>query len=441
MKKQFFLIALVLTSLGVPAQQVRESEEITPFFRNALTNMMVYHMEDEFGYDVYTIFKDLPPMDKYDNHDVGVYVIDNSRISGVRKSGMGFNRQTYGGSMVLTAAEKEANGQAMLRLLNQGDIAKKMVAKWFDLRGDSLQNAYFGTNVLVNRSDYNATVLDAERAGMTVDASTTIRQVGDELMAHSFVLVSDMTYITAENRADATKATFAVLGGLLDAVTGGNSGERLAEDVGDIADKFTGFKVMTHSYLFQLVWNDSIANIFYQNYYTETPNPERLRAFFADETTFRLVYLGTASAVDEKTTAKGRYSREDLLQMITVRSIDKNVAELQGRFEAFRVKAPITQVEYDKKGKVMGYRVPIGEKEGVKETSSFEVLQCRLEKGVIVYKRIATLKPVKNRIWDNRFNALIENDRDGEVSGTLFKLSGTTVTEILPGMLVRQVEG
>jgi len=441
MKKQIFLLSLAVMAMSLQAQQVRESEEITPFFRNALTNMMVYHIEDEFGYDVYNIFKDLPPMDKYDNHDVGVYVIDNSRISGVRKGSTGFNRQTYGGSMVLTAAEKEANGQAMLQLLNRGDIAKKMVAKWFDLRGDSLQNAYFGTNVLVNRSDYNATVLDAERAGMTVDAATTIRQVGDELMAHSFVLVSDMTYITAENRADATKATFAVLGGLLDAVTGGNSGERLAEDVGDIADKFTGFKVMTHSYLFQLVWNDSIANIFYQNYYTETPNPERLRAFFADETTFRLVYLGTASAVDEKTTTKGRYNREDLLQMITVRSIDKNVAELQGQFEAFRVKAPITQVEYDKKGKVLGYRVPIGEKEGVKETSTFEVLQCKLEKGVVVYKRVATLKPVKNRIWDNRFNALIENDRDGEISGTLFKLSGTTVTEILPGMLVRQVEG
>lgn len=441
MKKQLFLLSLAVMAVSLQAQQVRESEEITPFFRNALTNMMVYHIEDEFGYDVYNIFKDLPPMDKYDNHDVGVYVIDNSKIVGVRKSGTGFNRQTYGGSMVLTAAEKEANGQAMLRLLNQGDVAKKMVAKWFDLKGDSLQNAYFGTNVLVNRSDYNATVLDAERAGMTVDAATTIRQVGDELMSHSFVLVSDMTYITAENRADATKATFAVLGGLLDVVTGGNSGERLAEDVGDIADKFTGFKVMTHSYLFQLVWNDSIANIFYQNYYTETPNPERLRAFFADETTFRLIYLGTASAVDEKTTTKGRYTRDDLLQMITVRSIDKNVAELQGQFEAFRVKAPITQVEYDKKGKVQGYRVPIGEKEGVKETSTFEVLQCKLEKGVVVYKRVATLKPVKNRIWDNRFNALIENDRDGEISGTLFKLSGTTVTEILPGMLVRQVEG
>ena len=54
----------------------------------------------------------------------------------------------------------------------------------------------------------------------------------------------------------------------MSAFTGGNSGRRIAEDVGDISDQFTGFKVMTHSYLFQLVWNDSIANIFYTNYYT-----------------------------------------------------------------------------------------------------------------------------------------------------------------------------
>jgi hypothetical protein len=260
-------------------------------------------------------------------------------------------------------------------------------------------------------------------------------------MSHSFVLVSDMTYITAENRADATKATFAVLGGLLDVVTGGNSGERLAEDVGDIADKFTGFKVMTHSYLFQLVWNDSIANIFYQNYYTETPNPERLRAFFADETTFRLIYLGTASAVDEKTTTKGRYTRDDLLQMITVRSIDKNVAKLQKRFEAFRVKAPITKVEYDKKGKPTGFRAQIGEKEGVEDNMKFEVLECRLVKGRIEYRRIAVLRPVKNRIWDNRFNALLENDDDGDASGSLFKLETGNINEIVPGMLIRQING
>ena len=113
-----------------------------------------------------------------------------------------------------------------------------------------------------------------------------------------------MTYITAEDRAEAAKATLNVLGGIFDALTGKNYGERAAQLAGDIADSFTGFKVWTHSYLFQLVWNDSIANIFYDKYYTETPNPERIQAFLADKTSFKLVYLGEESAVYEKTQKK-----------------------------------------------------------------------------------------------------------------------------------------
>lgn len=49
-----------------------------------------------------------------------------------------------------------------------------------------------------------------------------------------------------------------------------------------------GFKVRTYSYLYRLQWNDSIANIFYDKYYTETGDPEKIAAFLADSTTFRM---------------------------------------------------------------------------------------------------------------------------------------------------------
>ena len=130
--------------------------------------------------------------------------------------------------------------------------------------------------------------------------------------------------------------------------------------------------------------------------------------------------------------------------MITVRSIDKNIAKLQKRFEAFRVKAPITAIEYNpKKGTPTGFRAMIGEKEGVEDDMKFEVLECKMVKGKIEYRRVAVLKPVKNRIWDNRFNALIENDKDGETEGTLFRIDGdkTKANDIVPGMLIRQING
>ena len=441
--KKYLLVALAGTILTTTALHAQEAEKktVSKYFRNSLTSMMVYHPEDEFGYDVYQIFSELPPMDRYDAHDVGLRVLDNSRITGVRGKAGGFHRQTYGSSIILTDDEKKANADAMLELLNQAETGKRIVAKWFNLTGKTLDDAHFSTRMLEDRSDYNASMLDVEKARYTVEGMAALQNVSEELIRHSFVLVSDMTYITAEDRASATKATFSVIGGVLDALTGGNSGKRIAEDVGDISDKFTGFKVMTHSYLFQLVWNDSIANIFYDKYYTSEPNAERIRAFMDDKTSFKLVYLGTESANFEKTKVVGKYSREDLLQMITVRSIDKNVAKLQKRFEAFRVKAPITKVEYDKKGKPTGFRAQIGEKEGVEDNMKFEVLECRLVKGRIEYRRIAVLRPVKNRIWDNRFNALLENDDDGDASGSLFKLETGNINEIVPGMLIRQING
>lgn len=436
------LAIALLCSTALLAQEA-EKKTVSRYFRNALTNMMVYHAEDEFGYDVYQIFSDLPPFDKYDRNDVGLHVIDNSKVYGVTgKQSGGLHRQTYGGSMILTSDEKQANADAMLELLNRADIGKRIVAKWFNLTGETLQDAHFDTRLIEQRSDYNASQLEADKARMTVGGATSLLDVSTELISHSFVLVSDMTYITAENRADATKATFGVIGSVFDALSGGNVGKRIAEDVGNISDKFTGFKVMTHSYLFQLVWNDSIADIFYDRYFTAQPDAERIQAFLDDNSSFRLIYLGTESANYEKTKLVGKYSREDLLQMITVRSIDNNIAKLQKRFEAFRVKAPITEIEYDKKGHPVGFRAQIGEKEGIEDNMKFEVLECRIVKGHIEYRRIALLRPVKNHIWDNRFNALIENDSDGEIRGTLFKLdSKSNPAEIVPGMLIRQING
>lgn len=443
MKKHLLIFILLLGSVALHAQEA-EKKTVSKYFRNALTSMMIYHPEDEFGYDVYKIFKDLPPEDKYDMHDVGLHVLDNSLISDVSKhKGNGLHRQTYGSSIVLTAEEKQANADALLQLLNEAEIGKRIVAKWFNLTGETLQDAHFNTSLIEERSDYNASVLDVEKARFTVEGVAALQDVSEELISHSFVLVSDMTYITAEDRATATKTTFAVLGGVLDALSGGNAGRRMAEDVGDISDKFTGFKVMTHTYLFQLVWNDSLANEFYGKYYTSEPNPERMAAFLQDKDMFRLVYLGTESANAEKTKLVGKYNREDLLQMITVRSIDKNIAKLQKRFEAFRVKAPITSIEYDKKGNPVSFRAQIGEKEGVEDNMKFEVLECKLVKGRIEYRRVAILKPVKNHIWDNRFNALLENDSDGETEGTLFRIDGdkTRANNIVPGMLIRQING
>ena len=82
-------------------------------------------------------------------------------------------------------------------------------------------------------------------------------------------------------------------------------------------------------------------------------------------------------------------------------------------------------------------------KEGVEDDMKFEVLECRYNKGRLEYHRVAVIRPVKNRIWDNRFNALMEGDSDN-MSGTLFHIDPvdkTKIKDIQPGMLIRQING
>ena len=433
------ILYILISTLFVVTSWAQTNSVNTPYYRNALTSMMIYHPEDEFGYDVYKIFTHLPALEKFDNHDVDLRVINNDAVTGVKGKDKGFHRQEYGGSLVLTAAEKQKNAVVLEKLLNDAQMGKRMVAKWFDLRGNSVDSATFSTRVLESRTNYNVTVSEAVMARYTVEGINVLQTISNDLIEHSFILVSDMTYITAEQRADVAKKFLSGLGEVIDGVfTGSNVGDHLALAGEEIADSFTGFKVMTHSYLFQLIWNDSISNIFYHKYYTETPNPERIRAFLNDNSLFKVKYLGAESSVYEKTQKKGKYSRTGLLEMITRRSIDKNIAELQSKNEPFKIKTPIMGVEYNNKGKLMGYRALVGQKEGVTEGRKYEVLETVINaKGKVTYNRVATIKPVNNQIWDNRFNALLENNVDG-IEGTLFTLVGSATKPIQPGMLIRE---
>lgn len=410
MRRGWVFCILMLVSLLLSAKETTRPRR---YYRSALTTMMVYHPEDEFGYDVYQIFKDLPVSDKFDEHSIGYQVIDQSYMT------------------------ESVSGESLLRVLEDGQVAKRIVAKWFDWSGDSLENAVFSSRILEERSDYNVSFIDAEKIKYTIEGRASLRDVGVQLMQNSFVLVSDITYSTVEDKAEKAKTTLNILGGIADILTGGNGGRRLAQAAGDIADSYTGFKVITHTYLYQLEWNRNKMNDFFVYYYTEEPNKDKMRAFIEDTSSFHLRYLGTESSVYEQTEKKGKYNRTELLQLITARSIDKNIATLQTKYEAFRIKAPISSIEYNKRGKVIGYRALIGTKEDVKNSSVFEILEVSFDDGELKFNKVGKAKVVNNRIWDNRYNALKENNIDVSVEGTLLKPKGRPTKTVVPGMLLK----
>lgn len=415
-----------------------QAQESLSYRRNSLATVLVYHPEDEFGPEIYKAFDSLPIPDKYDDHTIeGARVIDNSTIWGVQKRDSGYFKATYGHQ--LSASELQKNAQFTENLLNEAGIGKKMVAKWFGLEGESVEDATFNTRLIQTRGQYNATDVDVALALQTTRGLASLSDAGEELLHNTYVLVNDITYVTAEQEAEAAKTAMNVIGGLLDAFTGGTSGRDLANAAGKIADSFTGFKVKTHSYLYQLEWNDSIAAIFYQFHYTGTPDPVKVQAFLDDKTTYRLKYVAHEYEFDKKSVLKGRYSRTELVRTICARSMDKNIVALAKQYEDFKVKTPVYSVLTNERGKIEGYAAKIGMKEGITESSKFQVVQRYYdpETGKTTYKYVATVKPKKGHIWDNRYNAVLEQADGATLPYTTF--TKTAGGEILPGMLL--IEG
>ncbi len=425
------LSMLALFGVGMFAQ------ELNTYRRNALTTILVYHPEDEFGGEIYKAFDSLPIPDKYDDHNVGVRIINNATVKMVQRRDSGYYKATYGHA--LTSAELQKNAQYTEDLLNQNEVGKKMVAKWFGLQGNSVEDATFNTELIQTRGQYNASDVDVTLALQTTRGLATLSDAGEELLQNTYVLVNDITYVTAEQEAAAAKTTLAVLGGIFDALAGGNAGRQTAQLAGAIADSFTGFKVKTHSYLYQLEWNDSIAAIFYQMHYTGTPDPQKVQAFLDDKTTYRLKYVAHEYEFDKKSVLKGKYTRTELVRTICARSMDKNIVALAKQYEDFKVKTPVYQVLTADNGRIEGYAAKIGMKEGITDGSKFQVVQRVIDPQTekTTYKYIATVKAVKGKIWDNRYNAVLEEADGATLPYTTFKkISGG---EILPGMLL--IEG
>ena len=432
MRQTFLTILCVCAVLAAQAQSNME------YRRNSLATMLVYHPEDEFGGEIYKAFDSLPIPDKYDDHTVSnMRVIDNSLIWGVQRRDSGYYKATYGHA--LTAAELKANALHTEQLLNDNEMAKRMVAIWFGFSGNTVADATFNTELIQTRGQYNANDVDVALALQTTRGLTMLSDAGEELLHNTYVLVNDITYVTAEQEAQAAKVAMGVIGGIFDALTGGSAGRDVAKLSGAIADSFTGFKVKTHSYLYQLEWNDSIAAIFYQFHYTGIPDSAKVQAFLDDKTTYRLKYVAHEYEFDKKSVLKGKYERTELVRTICARSMDKNIVALAKQYEDFKVKTPVYSVLTNERGKIEGYAAKIGMKEGIQDGSKFQVVQRVQdpETGKTTYKYIATVKAKKGCIWDNRYNAVLEEADGATLPYTTFtKVSGG---EILPGMLL--IEG
>jgi len=379
MKSGISKYGLLLLSAWIALAAHAQSDSAR-FDRPSLCLMMAARPEQAFGQEIEVIFRDMEMPERFNDHSLGVRVVKFSY------------------------AQNEDVVAQILGFADHVQLPKKMVAKWF---GRDKQTGTFNTDLIAERGIYNASKQDFLIADNTIRSKALLADAGEKLISHTFLVVCDYTYnreySSASNREDENHLY--------------QKDNRLAS-----------FELTCTSYLFRLQWNDSVAAVFYQDYYCANPDEAKAKAFQQDKSTFQIEYVGSCSDTEKETNPGGVYTNQQLIKKTCVRLCDKNLTSLQHAHPEFRIKAPLVSTS--------PLKAYIGLKEGVSSQSRFEVLLPIYQKdGTYSYRRVGVIRPIAGMIWDNRYMA---NENEQSLDATYFEqVSGDKLTS---GLLIREMD-
>lgn len=373
--------------------------------RSSLYTVMV----DDNTREHYDVIKDAfgntELSEKFNTHNIGPYLIPAHGLSG------------------------EIDQTELIEdYLNANNVARNLVAKWFNRD----ENGHFNMDLIAERGQYNASEIDVKVAQSSIRGKALLSDAGRELLRNTFVVVYDYKYTNKEEQADKRR-------GFLDAVTTVSSFIPGAEDVATVSTLATaasdvvgkGYFVRTTSYLYRLVWNDEVSQEFYSNLWIDKNNDDSSkREAFDSSDLFKLEYVGSeVSRNNLQSTIFSSKSNEELIEIATIKAVDKNIGKLQRSYEQFRVKTPLLFAE--------PIAAKIGLKEGLEKNDKFEVLEQVLnEDGTTSYERVTTIRVDKKNIWDNTYLSE-ESGMTTENDYTLFKGNSKNLAS---GMLIRQLK-
>lgn len=406
MKHLSYLLLLLFFCPMVSHSQKNKVDVI--YRRSSLYTLMISEPGRPHANEIQNTFINYPIPEKFNNHLLANRKIPNGLNFSVKKK------------------EEKARVQAqnITNFLIKNDVAKAMVAKWFN-RG---ANGTFNMDLVAERGSYNASDMDVALAKSSKRGLALLADAGEELIKNTFVLVNDFNYVNKEEVANATKSGLSLLKDVAK-LADVNIDTDLADETLTTFGK--GYVIRTFSYLYQLEWNDSVAAVFYNDYWMdENSFDAKRKEAFEDSDIFSLKLVGWEIAwADLQTTSYTKRSDEELIKVATIRALDAVIAKLQKKYEVFRTKTPLYSAD--------PLSAKIGLKEGLEKGDKFEVLEQFMDKnGRTRYKSKGIIKVDKNHIWDNRFMAADDpGNSDAQLNYTLFKGGKKYYT----GMLIRQV--
>lgn len=419
---------IVFGALFLQSLQAQETYN-AKYRRSSLYTMLINHPEQKFGTDIEAVFLDMPTPDKFNNHDLNLKTVNSHVLLKIRKSDI---KKAENG-------EGEIEWNLVRNFLDTNAVGRRMVAKWFNR---DFETGVCNMDLIAERGYYDASELDVKVAKASARGTALLADAGEELIGNTFIMLNDIRYIDKEKTGNTFREIFKAVGQIAEAVGGdvGNMVASASDLGGKVSDMVAGFRVIVTSYLYQVEWNDAVAEDFYKNYYMDASqgDAEKARTFNENRNLFRLKFVGAQRIATGKTSMNGIKAENDdelkrrMIRKVCTRALDEVIVELQKKHEEFKVKVPILEVE-------PFITAPIGLKEGITEDSKFEVLEQNLgEDGRTYYKKVGEVRPIKGQIWDNRYMAVEEKAKGAELKETRFKkVSGGTFYK---GMLLREVK-
>ncbi len=383
-------------------------------------------------------YNSAPFPEKYNNHEIAEksfnpldYLLTNEEKAANSEPKTGFGNMASG----IAKNAKEgivdslANDMPLIisKYFKENNIANKLVAKWYDRKTDGS----FGMNLICERGYYNASEMEANIAKGSARGTSVLADAGVELIKNTFVAVSKMNFVSNEPIAASIREV---------ALASANemSIPMVRKKAIDVANKIyektkEGYLVMTTSYLYQLDWNESIENTFYNDLYMDQSNIDIAKVDAFDKSDlFQMKYIGKEHSNNLVTfSLKENRTEEQVINLATVRNVDKVYAKLQKKYDVFKTKTPLYS----------GFPITakIGMKEGLEGGEKFEVFEQVLDSktGLTKYVSKGNISVETDKVWDNRFIATSETDSEkSEINVTSFKGG----KNFYSGMLIRQIK-
>ena len=297
----------------------------------------------------------------------------------------------------------------ILKALEEAGVARNMVAKWF---GHNSEENTFSLDLIGERGLYDASLFDVQAASQTVKNERLLKDAGKQLIANSFVTLSNIDFFANEPVAKA------ILDAAMEEANGNPAGEFAAKKLYEKTK--VGYSVVAETFLYQLDWSEKSL----QSLYDGWSNPNEAIA----QGEFSLSLINSQQTLSTVLLAKKR-TMDEVLQEALYRNIDNSFSKLQKQNEVFMPAVPVIGVN--------PITAPIGMKEGLEGGEKFRVFEMTYdsESGETKFVEAGIVKVDKKQIWDNQFS-LSQSKKEGTPQYTAFK-GGKGV---LPGMMIKQIK-